>query len=160
MKSVASVLVIAVMATASWAAEETKLAFDTYSGYFVSNKFEPDAGASFVVINDQAGFDEVFGVAMVMQDKSHRLPDEPFKSNMVVAAIKRGKANCEYKVESVTVEKGVIRLQYTVTSEATPDTTFACPLIVSVPKGDYKAVVFIEDGKQVKKVKIGGKKKD
>ena len=93
MKTLTSLIVLVVMATASWAAEETKLAFDTYSGYFVSNKFEPDAAASFVVINDQAGFDQVFGVAMVMQDKSHRLPDEPFKSNMVVAAIKRGKAN-------------------------------------------------------------------
>lgn len=160
MKTVASVLIVAVMATASWAAEETKLAFDTYSGYFVSNKFEPDADVSFVVIKDQAEFDEVFGVAMVMDDKSHRLPDEPFKANLVVAAIKRGKANVEYKVESVTIEKGVVQLKYTVTSEATPETTYACPLIVSVPKGDYKAVAFIEDGKQVKQVKLGGKKKD
>ena len=160
MKILASFIVFVVIATTTWAAEETKLAFDTYSGYFVSNKFKPDAAASFVVINDQAGFDQVFGVAMVMQDKSHRLPKDAFKSNMVVATIKRGKANCEYKVESVTVEKDVIQLQYTVTSEATPETTFACPMIVSVPKGEYKAVVFVEDGKQVKKVKIGGKKKD
>lgn len=160
MKILTSVMVLVAAVTASSAADETKLTFDTYSGYFVSNKFERDAAASFVVIEDQAKFDEVFGVAMVMDDKSHRLPEEPFKSHMVVAAIKRGKANCEYKVESVTVEKGVIRLQYTVTSEPTPETTFACPLIVSVPKGDYKAVVFVEDGKQVKKVKIGGKKKD
>ena len=55
------------------AADATKLSFDTYSGYFVSNKFEPNAAESFVVINDQEQFDKVFGVAMVMGDKSHRL---------------------------------------------------------------------------------------
>ena len=30
----------------SLAAEPAKLTFDTYSGYFVSNKFEPDAAES------------------------------------------------------------------------------------------------------------------
>ena len=65
-----------------------------------------------------------------------------------------GNAFWEYKVEGVTVEQGVVQLRYAVTSKATPDTTFACPLIVSVPKGEYKAVVFIEDGKKVKTVKV------
>jgi len=138
------------------AAEGTKLPFDTYSGYFVSNKFEPDAATSFVVITDQAKFDQVLGVAMVMRDKSHRLPKDAFKSNLVLTAIKRGNALWEYKVEGVTVEQGVVQLRYAVTSRATPETTFACPLIVSIPRDDYKAVVFIEDGKRVKTVKVGG----
>ena len=148
---------VAVLAASAWAAEGTKLPFDTYSGYFVSNKFEPDAAASFVVVNDQARFDQVFGVAMVMRDKSHRLPKDAFKSSMVLAAIKRGNASWEFKVEGVTVEQGVVRLRYAVTSKATPDTTFACPLIVSIPRGDYKAVVFIEDGRKVETVKVGPK---
>lgn len=145
------------LAAATWAAGQTKLPFDTYSGYFVSNKFEPDAAASFVVIDDQTKFDQVLGLAMVMRDKSHRLPRDAFKSSMVLAAIKRGNALWEYKVEGVTVEQGVVRLRYVVTSKATPDTTFACPLIVSIPRGDYKAVVFIEDGRKVETVKVGPK---
>ena len=32
------------------AAKPANLTFDTYSGYFVSNKFQPKAAASFVVI--------------------------------------------------------------------------------------------------------------
>ena len=139
------------------AGDAAKLPFDTYSGYFVSNKFEPDAPASFVVINDQAKFDEVFGVAFVMRDKSHRLPKDAFKSSIVLAVIKRGSALCEYKVESVTLDQGVVQLRYVTTSKATPDTTFACPLIVSVPRGKYKAVVFIEDGKEVKTLKVASK---
>ena len=149
--------VLVVLGAATWAAEQTKLPFDTYSGYFVSNKFESDAAASFVIINDQAKFDQVFGVAFVMGDKSHRLPKDAFKSNMVLAAIKRGNASWEYKVQGVTVEQGAIQLRYTVTSKTTPDTTFACPLIVSVPKGEYTAVVFVEDGRNVKTVGFGAK---
>jgi hypothetical protein len=136
------------------------LSFDVCSGYFVSNKFEPDAAESFVVLTDQASFDKVFGVGFVMNDKSHRLPKNAFETLIVVAAIKRGHAFWEYKVEDVTVEQGAVRLQYTATSKATPDTAFACPLIVSVPRDDYKAVTFIEDGKKVKTVKVGGQTKD
>ena len=147
--------VLVILGAATWAAEQTKLPFDTYSGYFVSNKFEPDAAASFVLITDQAKFDQVFGVAFVMGDKSHRLPKDAFKSNVILAAIKRGNASWDYKVQGVTVEQGVIQLRYTVTSKTTPDTIFACPLIVSVPRDDYKAVVFVEDGgKNVKTVKL------
>ena len=68
------------------ATEPVKLTFDTYGGYFVSNKFEPDAAKSFVVINDQEQFDKVFGVAFVMGDKSRRLPKDAFKSLMVIAS--------------------------------------------------------------------------
>ena len=139
------------------AAEPTKLSFDTYSGYFVSNKFEPDAAESFLVITDQERFDQVFGVAFVMGDKSHRLAKDAFKSNIVAAAIKRGSAIVEYKVEGVTVKDGVVELRYTTTEKKSDSATFASPLIVSIPKGEYKSVEFVENGKLVKKVEIGEK---
>ncbi len=135
------------------------LTFDTYSGYFVSSKFEPKAAASFVVIHDQERFSMVFGVAMVMRDKHHRLPEDAFKSLMVIAAIKRGNALMEYKVESVTEAKGVVELKYTTTEKKSDSTTFACPLIVSIPKGEYKAIQFVENGKPVKKVEMPTEKR-
>ena len=134
--------------------QKSALAFDTYGGYFVSNKFEPDAAELFVVINDQEQFDKVFGVAFVMRDTSHRLPKDAFKSLMVVTAIKRGNAFVEYKVESVTEEKGVVELRYTTTEKKSDTATFACPLIVSIPKGEYKAIQFVESKKPVKKLEI------
>lgn len=76
-----------------------RLAFDAYSGYFVSNRFEPDAADSFVAIADQKRFDEVFGVARVMDDQSHHLPENVFASSLIVAAVKRGKAVWEFQVE-------------------------------------------------------------
>ena len=140
------------------AAFEVKLPFDTYSGYFVSNKFEPNAAESFVVITDQEQFDKVFGVAMVMGDKSHRLPKDIFKANIVLAAVKRGKAVWDFKVECVTVKDGVVELRYSAKSKESDSANFACPLVVSIPKGKYGAVRFVEDKKPVKTVEIGGKR--
>ena len=130
------------------------LCFDMYSGYFVSNKFEPDAPESYVILNDQKRFDKVFGVAFVMNDKSHRLAKDAFESQIVVAVIKRGNFFWEYNVEDAVVQEGVIQLRYTAKSKATPDTRFACPMIVSLPRDEYSAVVFFENRKKVKTVKM------
>ena len=73
---------------------------------------------------------------------------------MVIATIKRGNAFWEYKVEGVTEDEGVVQLRYKATSKKTPATTFSCPLIVSIPKGKYKAVEFIEDDERVKTVEL------
>lgn len=142
------------MTGALHATQPTTIPFDTHTGYFVSNKFEPQAAASFVVLRDQKAFDEVFGVAMVMGDKSHRLPADAFNTKIVVAAIKRGKAVVEFKVGDVTLDAGVLTVRYTTTSTKQDSAEFACPLIVSVPKGDYTNVEFMEDGKSVKKIEV------
>jgi hypothetical protein len=139
---------------AALAADGTKVPFDTYDGYFVSNKFEPNAPLSFVVIDNQERFDKVFGVAMVMRDKSHRLAKDAFQSNLVLAAIKRDRAFWTFKVEGVSVEKGVVELRYSTTSKQSNTATFACPLIVSIPKGKYNAVRFVENKKTVKEMKL------
>lgn len=133
------------------------LPYETYSGYFVSNKFESDAAESFVVLTGQEEFDKVFGAAFVMGDKSRRLAKDAFKSLMVVAAIKRGKAVWEYKVERVTEANGVVELRYTATEKKSDSATFASPLIVSIPRGKYVAVRFVVNGKTVKTVEIGEK---
>ena len=138
-------------------ARGTPLAFEVHSGYFVSNKFEPKATESFVAITDQAEFDKVFGVAMVMGDKSHRLAKDAFKSKLVVAAVKRGKAFWTYRVQQVTAREGVVQISYTATAKKSASASFACPLIVSIPKGKYVAVRFVENKKAVKTVAIGKK---
>jgi hypothetical protein len=138
--------------------QASKLAFDTYSGYFVSNQFEPNAAESFLVIDSQGRFDGVFGVAMVMGDKSHRLPKDVFKSAIVLAAIKRGKTVWEYTVQGATETGGVVELRYAASGKQSESATFACPLIVSIPKGSYKAVVFVENEKIVKRIEIGPRK--
>ena len=137
--------------------DEAKLAFDTYSGYFVSNQFEPNAAESFVVITDQDQFDKVFGVAMVMGDKSRRLPKDAFTSSIVLAVVKNGKMVWKFHVERITVQSGVVQFHYGSKAKKTTTATFACPLIVSIPKGQYTAVEFIENKKPVKKIEVGGR---
>ena len=135
----------------------TKLEFKTYSGYFVSNKFEPDSSASFVVLDNRKQFDQVFGVAFVIGDKSPRLAPDAFKTQLVLAAIRRGKAFCTYQVTSVTEKGGVVQLHYQTTSKKSDSATFACPLILSIPKGKRQAVEFYENDKLVKRLAIVGK---
>jgi acetyl esterase/lipase len=69
-----------------------------------------------------------------------------------VAVVKRGKAFWEYTVQAVAVEAGVLTLQYTTTFTRSDSAESASPLIVSVAKGAYTAVEFVEDGKVVKKM--------
>ena len=128
--------------------------FDTYDGYFVSNQFEPKAATSFVVLKDQAAFDKVFGVGMVMRDKHHRLPAAAFDDKIVVAAIHRGKAMVTYKVDSVAAEGPALIVTYTTQVKPSETAEFSCPLIISVPKADYHAVRFLENGKQVKRLEL------
>ena len=143
-------LLLLLTAIPAFAAKEAETPFDTYSGYFVSNQFEPDAATSFVIIQDQAQFDRVFGAAFVMRDKSRRLAPEDFKTHTILGVIHRGPAMCEFQVAKVALSGGTAELHYAVTSKKSDTATFACPLIVSIPKGDYQAVKFVENGKVAK----------
>ncbi|MGO9110825.1 MAG: family 16 glycoside hydrolase, partial [Thermoguttaceae bacterium] len=109
---------------------------------------------SFVIVTDQKHFDKVFGVASVMRDKSHRLPRDAFKSLIVIARIKRGSTVVEYKVDDVTEGDDVVALRYTTAEKKSDTASYACPLIVSIPKGKYTAIQFVENGKEVKKVEM------
>jgi hypothetical protein len=126
------------------------VAFDVHDGYFVSNQFEADAPLSFAVIRDQEAFDRVFGAAVVMRDKSHRLPDSAFDKKWVVTAIRRGKAMVKYKVESLAIEDRSLVLRYSAKSTPSASASFSCPLIVALERCDFSEVRFVENGKTVK----------
>lgn len=127
---------------------------EVFDGYFVSNKFEPDAAESFVAINDQKRFDEVFGVAFVVGDKSHRLPEDAFSRSVVFGTVKRGKAIWDFQVMDVVEADGKLEIRYTAKSSPQASGAFASPLIVGVPKKDYKSVTFVENQKPVKTLKL------
>jgi len=135
------------------AEKNQKLKFDIHSGYFVSNKFEPQETRSFIVANNQKQFDRVFGVAFVLGDKSHRLEEDELKSKTVIAAIRRGKSLCDFEVNSITNKNGVLEVKYEAKMQQESTASFACPLIISVPKENYKEIHFIENGKVLKKIK-------
>ena len=131
----------------------TAVKFKTYGApYFVKNNFEPKADQSFVVIKNLEHFEKVFGVGMVMGGPTPGVNPDTFKSQMIVAVIKRGPM-CKFEVEGVATAGKGLQVRYKVMTDPPDTATFAVPLIISVPKGDYLAVVFMENGKETKVVK-------
>jgi hypothetical protein len=126
------------------------VAFDVHDGYFVSNQFEANAPLSFAVIRDQDSFDKVFGAAVVMRDKSHRLPASAFDKRLVVTAIRRGKAMVKYNVESLIMDDDSLMLRYSAQSTPSVSASFSCPLIVSLERCGFSKIRFVENGRTVK----------
>jgi len=126
--------------------------YEIHNGYFVSNKYEPKKTQSFIISDEQKGFDSVFGVAFVQGDKSNRLNEQWFDSKIVISTIKRGFFICEYEVSSITNNNGEILLRYNTKEKKSSTAEFSCPLIISIPKNNYKSVNFIENGKLIKKL--------
>ncbi len=133
------------------------VAFCVHNGYFVSNKFEPDAATSFMVITDQTAFDAAFKATpplLGQQPKPQLLPPNSFETKIVVAAVHRGKGEWTYKGHSVQLEGHTLVVRYGVLPrERTFET--ACPMIISVSKGDYTAVRFVENTREVKTLDLG-----
>ena len=110
------------------------ISFDTYSGYFVSNKFEPNAAESFVVITDQKQFDEVFSVAFVMGDNRIGCPRTPSSRTSSWRRSNGAKQSGSTRsMASRSRRPGQPALHRHL--EESDSATFACPLIVSIPKG-------------------------
>lgn len=141
-------------ATAADKPAESALAFDTYSGYFVRNDFQPKLPSSYAVIAAERQFPKVFGVAAVMNDQSHRVPQLIFHTAVLLVVVKRAPAICTYHVDRVVAQNAVLRMYYTTEMGKPGTATFASPLIVSVPKGNYEGIEFVEDGKVVATLRI------
>ena len=136
------------------ASRPAPVAFDIHVGHYVSNKFEPEKSESFVVIQDQETFDQTFGTALVQGKVANYLPAEAFQTKIVLAAIKRGHAIWTFNVTDVTTAGGVLTFRYTATSEKTDTADYASPVIISVPKGNYTAVLFEENATPVANIPL------
>ncbi len=155
---IAAGMVASTALAAATAAEEPKgdkVPFTLHKGYFESNKSGLKGDASYLVITNQKTFDETFGLAVTKGAKPVPLPKDAFETLTVLATIHRGKAVWEYNVKSVTADKDTLCIAYEATSkEGSGTATFASPMVVSVPKGKYTSVVFLENGKKVATVEV------
>jgi hypothetical protein len=123
-------------------------------GYFESNKSGLKGAESHLIFTDQKAFDSVFRSVFVPGGKAKLLPKDAFDKQMVIATIKRGMEIVEYKVEKLVADDGVLKLSYSAKGKGKGTATYASPLIVSLPKGKYTAVEFIENGKTAETVKL------
>ncbi len=134
-------------------AKGKEVKFDVHDGHFQKNNADLKGDSLYLVFSDRDAFDKVFGVGRVV-GKQNFVPKDAFDKKMVVAVIKRGNAVTTYKVEKVTADDGTLYVQYTAKTGDAGSAKFASPLIVSVDKDKYTAVVFLENGKKVEKVKV------
>jgi hypothetical protein len=127
--------------------------YQVYGSYFESKNSGLGGQSSYLVLPTQRAFDTHFGAAAVM-GKNNFLPRDAFASQVVIAVIKRGAAITNYRVQSVETNAGTLSIRYkTSTSASTSGSaTFASPLILTVPKSNFRSVVFIENGQRVGEV--------
>jgi hypothetical protein len=131
--------------------DETKpkeVKFDQHSGYFEKRTSGLKGDSSYLAIADMADFDKTFGVGFVMGKKPNVVPKDAWGKIQIAAVIKRGNATFDYTIEKVTRTGDKLTVDYKATKGAETSGMFATPLVLSVEKGDYKEVVFVENGKE------------
>ena len=128
--------------------EERDLNFQRHdSSYFEKNNSGLTGEKSYLAFTDQQQFDRVFGPAARMGTNAF-LPRGTFENKIVVAAIKRGSMR-RYSDVAVTEENGVLLVSYTATDAKPGSVSYRVPLILSVGRGDYSGVIFMENGERV-----------
>jgi hypothetical protein len=147
--TVASILV-APSVGSSGDKKSDKIAFDVYAkGYFVKNNAPLPGNPAYLILPSKKAYDQIFGFGAVMGGKPKLVTEKLFDDNVIIAVIKSGNTLWKYEVERVTREKGQLVLTYTANGKQSSSAKFNSPLILSVPRGDFAEVVFIENGKQV-----------
>jgi hypothetical protein len=138
------------------AAQNSKAAevkFERYTSYFEKNNSGLKGDASYLVLKKQRDFDKVFGAGATMGENSF-MPDGAFDSMIVAAAIKRGSKVRTYDNVQTEVENGKLYVRYSTYDMSAGNATFSSPLILAVPKGKYKKIIFVENGKEVKSLSV------
>ena len=132
-----------------------KVAFDVYAGgYFVRNDAPIAGNPAFLVLPSKKSFDGVFGFGFVMGAKPKLVDNKLFDANLIAVVVKEGNAPTTYEVQKVEREKGRLVVHYKATQKQATTARFRSPLILSVPRGDYAEIAFIENGKEVGKAAV------
>jgi hypothetical protein len=162
-------------------AQGKKVGYEVHSGYLMRLKAYLDARAAdksklglscFMAFTDQDSFDKAFGKSdggkVNMSDfipngetkeaKPKFLAKDAFDKKLVVAVTHNGMRIWKYKVAKVTADGDTLFVHYQAGSTVAYPNSYVCPLIVSVDKGKYTSVVFIENGKKFGTAAIGSEK--
>ncbi|HZZ78595.1 MAG TPA: hypothetical protein VFE62_08755 [Gemmataceae bacterium] len=135
--------------------KKTDVAFDVYAkGYFVKNTAKLPGNPAFLILPDKKAYDEIFGIGFVMGAKPKLVTDKLFDKNVIVTLIKSGNTIWKYEVDSVRLDKARLVVRYTAKGKESASAKFNSPLILSVPRGEYTEVVFMEGDKEAGKVAV------
>jgi len=132
--------------------EEHELDFQLYNGYIVN---KASAGLksekSYFVLADQEQFNKVFVKFGGYLPKLVLLPPDTFETKVVIATIRAGNRRL-YSDVKVVAKNRVLLVSYT--AEDAGEGSFLTPLILTVDKGKYRAVIFTENGERAGVVRL------
>jgi hypothetical protein len=132
--------------------KEEKPASTVHSGHFVRNDTGDDA-RSLYLCSDLDAFEKLFGTVPPLNNnngrKTNPVTADTFDKQVVVAVVVRAKAITTYTEVSTKVDGDKLVVTYKCATGKDTSAAFASPLILSVPKGEWKTVTFIENGKDV-----------
>ncbi|TAN35735.1 MAG: hypothetical protein EPN23_10450 [Verrucomicrobia bacterium] len=143
-------IVCLLLTSAAWA---TAVENNQFSDLFVKNNAGVTNAATYLVVKEQPEFDRIFGHAAVMWQKHKSAPPD-FSKQVVALAVHQGNRYTTYQVQALETSNSVVTIRYTTKVRLTPDTAYACPMILTLPRAGLTAVTFTENGKTVATVKL------
>jgi hypothetical protein len=156
----AAALVLTVAAAVAMAQDQgqpptKKVTVEVHDGHFVKNTFKAPQQGAFLVLANYDEFERVFGVGFVMKAKFKLVTRETFNTRTVVAVVRQVPNQIvEFAIGGAEAKGEQLLVNFTSTAKAA---TFQAnsAMILSVPRGDYKEIVFVENGKRVASVPLG-----
>jgi len=131
----------------------TAVETNPFNDLFVKSDAGVTNAATYMVVKDQPEFDRIFGHAAVMWQKHKSTPPD-FTKQVVALAVHQGNLYTTYKVQALEATNSIMTIRYTTRVKPTPNTTYACPLILTLPRAGLNAVTFIENSQTVATVKL------
>lgn len=128
------------------------LPYTVFSHYFEKNNSGLSGDSSYLVFENRAQFDRIFGAAATMGGNQHFLPDDVFQDKLVIAVIRRGTFTLAYKVDRIAAAHQVLTVEFSTEETASPTAHFSSPLLLSVPREEYHRILFIENGRAVQSI--------
>lgn len=128
--------------------------FVVHSGHFEKNNAGLKDEPSLLLLTDADAFEKIFGTVPPAGiggggRKNNPVTKDTFDKELVAAVIKRGKAITTYTEVSTKTDGETLNVTFKSETGKPGTANFASPLIVTVPKGKVKKVVFVENGKEI-----------
>jgi hypothetical protein len=132
--------------------KEEKPVSTIHTGHFVRNDTVNETRSLYVCV-DMEAFEKLFGTVPPLNGnggrKTNPVKEEVFEKNTVVAVVTRAMAITTYTEVSTKVDGTKLVVSYKCETGKPSSASYASPLVLSVPKGEWKTATFIENGKEV-----------
>jgi hypothetical protein len=135
-------------------AQQEKVVAVEHTGHFQSNKAPVQGDRSYLLLADMVAFESYFGtLPPIGKKRANPVTASTFDKSRVIAVIARADSVATFSHVEVTATKTTLTLSYQVKIGEPTTAQFATPLILAIPKDGPKEIVFMENGKEVHRIK-------